>query len=87
MIIQTDEIVFTGPMWVRAMFQGMVNAKGTARIEIPLDPYGRPVVDKALFTDPSWNTDIDVVHPDTHESRKLIAWLEEMYRCVNEEEE
>ena len=87
MIIQTDEIVYTGPLWVRDLFHGMVNARGTARIEIPLDPYGRPVVDKALFTDPTWDTDIDVVHPDTGESRKLIAWLTEMHRCYEEDEE
>lgn len=73
--------VFTGPQWLFEMFNGYTNKKGTAQIIPVIDPDGKPIINKNIANDPTWNLN-DMVN-----GKPIIEWLEEVPYCYIEQTE
>jgi hypothetical protein len=70
--------VFTGPTWLMDQFNGFT--RGASKIEVVIDPDGKPIIGTTIATDITWDLQIIV------NGKPLIEWLEEIPYCYYEDD-
>lgn len=76
--------VYTGPAWLMQMFNGFT--KGVNRIQVVIDPNGKPIIGTSIAQDPTWDLQVPITNPETNITKPLIDWLEEIPYCYQVEE-
>jgi hypothetical protein len=79
--------VYTAPEWLMSQWNDFKSPNYPARIIIPRDRHGRPIIGVNIKNDPTWDLNTFATSPEGV-SKPIIEWLEEIdYEPINTEEE